>query len=69
VTTYFLAEYRKRKLKREAAAARLADAYRQARVDAAEYVGRPLNKTELNTFAAAFKDAVEANGLTQFFWK
>jgi hypothetical protein len=69
ITTYFLREYQTRKMKREAAAAKLADAYRQARMDAAEYVGRALTKTELNSFATAFKKAVDDNGLTSFFWK
>jgi hypothetical protein len=69
MTTYFLRRSAEKKRTREEQAALLAQAYRQLRLDAADALGRPLNKTELSSLAAAFKDQVAAHGLTEFFWK
>lgn len=69
ITKYFLDRQAEKKRNREEQAAMLADAYRQLRKDAADAAGRALTKTELDALAKAFKQQVEANGLTDFFWK
>lgn len=69
LTKLVLDKLDERKRTREEKAAMLADAYRQLRLDAADAAGRPLTRTELDSLAKAFKQQVEANGLTEFFWK
>lgn len=69
ITTYFLQERAKRRMKLEEQAAKLADAYRRARQDAAEYIGGPLSRTQQAELAKAFQDAVDKNGLRSLFYR
>lgn len=69
LTRYFLDKLDERKRNREEQAALLADSYRQLRKDAADAASRALTKTELDALSKAFKQQVEAHGLTDFFWK
>jgi len=64
LTKYGLTAYAMKKATRRENAARLADAYRFARVKMADDQGYPLNKTQLKQLSVAFKNGLLKLGLS-----